>query len=96
MDWSKQLKENLVAHSSLHVELCWLPEFVHILWHTYSLLKPTTEPQPVALVSVYDIYVHVYLPGVLKTGFPEVLSRIQLIAGNLSGHNLLKAVTFSG
>ena len=37
-----------------------------------------------------------YLPGVLKTGFPEVLSRIQLIAGNLSGHNLLKAVTFSG
>ena len=36
------------------------------------------------------------LPGVLKTGFPEVLSRIQLIAGNLSGHNLLKAVTFSG
>ena len=37
-----------------------------------------------------------YLPGVLKTGFPEVLSRIQLIAANLSGHNLLKAVTFSG
>ena len=36
------------------------------------------------------------LPGVLKTGFPEVLSRIQLIAGNLSGHNLLKAVTFLG
>ena len=39
---------------------------------------------------------YVYLPGVLKTGFPEVLSRIQLIAGNLSGHNLLKAVTFLG
>ena len=39
---------------------------------------------------------HKYLPGVLKTGFPEVLSRIQLIAGNLSGHNLLKAVTFLG
>ena len=37
-----------------------------------------------------------YLPGVLKTGFPEVLSRIQLIAGNLSGHNLLKAVTLLG
>ena len=37
-----------------------------------------------------------YLPGVLKTGFPVVLCRIQLIAGNLSGHNLLKAVTFLG
>ena len=42
------------------------------------------------------IYIYIYLPGVLKTGFPEVLSRIQLIAGNLSGHNLLKAVTFLG
>ena len=38
---------------------------------------------------------YIDLPGVLKTGYPEVLSRIQLIAGNLSGHNLLKAVKFS-
>ena len=39
---------------------------------------------------------YICLPGVLKTGFPEILSRIQLIAGNLSGHNFLKAVTFLG
>ena len=44
----------------------------------------------------FSMHTTVHLPGVLKTGFPEVLSRIQLIAGNLSGHNLLKAVTFSG
>ena len=43
-----------------------------------------------------DYVTFLFLPGVLKTGFPEVLSRIQLIAGNLSGHNLLKTVTFLG
>ena len=32
-----------------------------------------------------------YLPGVLKTELPEVLSHVQHIAGNLSNHNLLKA-----
>ena len=36
------------------------------------------------------------LPGVLKNGLPEVLSRVQLIAGNLSEYNLLKAVTLLG
>ena len=39
----------------------------------------------------FELHVwHIYLPGVLKTGFGEVLSGIQLIAGNLSGQNLLK------
>ena len=32
-----------------------------------------------------------FLPGVLKTGWPEILSQVQLIASNLSKHNLLKA-----
>ena len=33
----------------------------HILWHTYSLLKPITEPQPVALASEYTNELgHVY------------------------------------
>ena len=34
----------------------------------------------------------VYLPGVLKTGLPEILSQVQHIAGNLSKLNLLKAL----
>ena len=38
------------------------------------------------------IYVYVYLPGVLKTGLPEILSQVQHIAGNLSKLNLLKAL----
>ena len=33
----------------------------------------------------------IILPGVLKTGLPEILSQVQHIAGNLSNHNLLKA-----
>ena len=33
-----------------------------------------------------------YLPGVLKTGLPEILSQVQHIAGNLSKLNLLKAL----
>ena len=37
-------------------------------------------------------YVYSYLPGVLKTGLPEILSQIQHIAGNLSKLNFLKAV----
>lgn len=37
--------------------------------------------------------VQAYLPGVLNPGLPEVLRRVQLVTGNLSGHNLLKAVT---
>ena len=32
------------------------------------------------------------LPGVLKTGLPEILSQVQHIAGNLSKLNLLKAL----
>ena len=32
------------------------------------------------------------LPGVLKTGLPEILSQSQHIAGNLSKLNLLKAL----
>ena len=32
------------------------------------------------------------LPGVLKTGLPEILSQVQHIAGNLSTLNLLKAL----
>ena len=34
----------------------------------------------------------IYLPGVLKTGLPEILSQVQHIAGNLSTLNLLKAL----
>ena len=38
-----------------------------------------------------------YLPGVLEiAGLPEVLCGVQLIAGNLSGHNLFKTVTLLG
>ena len=33
-----------------------------------------------------------YLPGVLKTGLPEILSQVQHIAGNLSKLNSLKAL----
>ena len=33
-----------------------------------------------------------YLPGVLKTGLPEILSQVQHIAGNLLKLNLLKAL----
>ena len=32
------------------------------------------------------------LPGVLKTGLPEILSQVQHIAGNLSKLNSLKAL----
>ena len=35
---------------------------------------------------------NIYLPGVLKTGLPEILSQVQHIAGNLSKLNLLKAL----
>ena len=38
------------------------------------------------------IYIYIYLPGVLKTGLPEILSQVQHIAGNLSKLNLLKAL----
>ena len=34
----------------------------------------------------------IYLPGVLKTGLPEILSQVQHIAGNLLKLNLLKAL----
>ena len=37
-----------------------------------------------------------YLPEVLKTGLPEILSQVQHIAGNLSKLNLLKALIISG
>ena len=33
----------------------------------------------------------IILPGVLKTGLPEILTQVQHIAGILSNHNLLKA-----
>ena len=36
--------------------------------------------------------VFVYLPGVLKTGLPEILSQVQHIAANLPKLNLLKAL----
>ena len=32
-----------------------------------------------------------FLPGVLKTGWSEILSQVQHTASNLSKHNLLKA-----
>ena len=38
------------------------------------------------------IYMSLYLPGVLKTGLPKILSQVQHIAGNLSKLNLLKAL----
>ena len=42
------------------------------------------------LVSGASIYLRILsLPGVLKTGLPEILSQVQHIAGNLSKHNLL-------
>ena len=34
----------------------------------------------------------IILPGVLKTGLPEILSQVQHIAGNLLKLNLLKAL----
>ena len=35
---------------------------------------------------------NINLPGVLKTGLPEILSQVQHIAGNLLKLNLLKAL----
>ena len=44
------------------------------------------------LVSGASIYLRILsLPGVLKTGFLEILSQVQHIAGNLSKHNLLNS-----
>lgn len=40
-----------------------------------------------------NVKLYIFLPGVLKTSLPDSLSGVQLIAGNLSRHNLLKAVT---
>ena len=37
-------------------------------------------------------HTEIYLPGVLKTGLPEILCQVQHIAGSLSKLNLLKAV----
>ena len=37
-------------------------------------------------------HTEIYLPGVLKTGLPEILCQAQHIAGSLSKLNLLKAV----
>ena len=42
--------------------------------------------------SLVSISQYVYLPGVLKTGLPEILSQVQHIAGNLLKLNLLKAL----
>ena len=39
------------------------------------------------------IILYINLPGVLKTGLPEILSQVQHIAGNLPKLNLLKALT---
>ena len=42
------------------------------------------------LVSGASIYLRILsLPGVLKTGFPEILSQVQHVAGYLSQHSLL-------
>ena len=69
--WAKDFKENSIGQSSLQVELCRLSESVHILWHTYSLLKPITETQPKALAWEYrnelgDVYAKQYLLLILK------------------------------
>ena len=40
----------------------------------------------------WPAFIQINLPGVLKTGLPEILSQVQHIAGNLSKLNLLKAV----
>ena len=40
--------------------------------------------------------IHLCLRGVLKIGLPEILSRVQHIAGNLSKLNLLKAAMLLG
>ena len=40
--------------------------------------------------------IFLFLHGVLKSGLPEVLIRVQLIADNFSKHNLLKAMGLLG
>ena len=39
-----------------------------------------------------EIKLPLILPGVLKTGLPEILTQVQHIAGNLLKLNLLKAL----
>ena len=43
-------------------------------------------------VQCLGIYKKIILPGVLKTGLPEILSQVQHIASNLSKLNFLKAL----
>ena len=53
--------------------------------------KETSAPPPKTILDPPLIYIYIYLPGVLKTGLPEILSQVQHIACNLSKLNSLKA-----
>ena len=58
-----------------------------ILCQISRVLDFETDPTSWTLFCAF-----LFLPGVLKTGFPEILSQVQHIAGNLSKLNLLKAL----
>ena len=64
-----------------------------LLWPPYtSTLKPLFSFFSFFLLLIKYIPTLIYLPGVLKTGLPEILSQVQHIAGNLLKLNLLKAL----
>ena len=54
--------------------------------------RAATENDPLYFRGLTPVALNkTFLPGVLKTGLPEILSQVQHIAGNLSKRNLLKA-----